>query len=294
MLGVDKGTTYTKTDKGLIIRSTIRAHTKNEVLLNDEKTIVEYQGQKYIVGEKGNYSTDLMKSQHENTKILILTAVVLSYPNDDFISTDIVTGLPIGLYSSQKQQMKELLQKNNTHQIVINNRKKYIKFTNVEVFPEAAGAFYSQSEYDDGLIIDNGGLSIDTALFQNKKLIKYSTYSMGIMKLYSKIANYINSLYDLSLTEWDIERILQEGLFIYGEKVELELDHIVKSHIDEIVSRLKLEYDLKAINNVLMTGGGSQWIFPSLRKDIPQAKLMANNQFANAKGYYNIGQAIFR
>lgn len=291
MLGVDKGTTYTKTDKGLIIRSTVRSYRDNEVLLNDNKTIVEYEGKKYIIGEKGNYSTDLMKSKHENTKLLILTSIGLSFP-DDYISTDIVTGLPIALYSSQKNQMKELLKRNYTHQIIINNQRKYIKFNNIEVFPEGAGAFYSQSNYADALMIDIGGLSVDIALFERKKLIKYSTYPMGVMKLYSKIANYINSQYDLSLSEWDIEKVITEGLFIDGERVNSNFDFLIIEHVKEIIERLKLEYDLRMIINVLMTGGGSQWLYHYFKNHIPQSKLMPNSQFTNAQGYRNIGKVI--
>lgn len=292
MLGVDKGTTYTKTNKGLMIRSTIRAYRENEVLLNDDKILVEYEGSKYIIGEKGNYSTDLMKSQHENTKLLILTAIGLSYP-DSVISTNMVTGLPIALYSKQKQQMKDLFKRDATHQITINNQKKYIRFLNIEIFPESAGAFYSQSEYKDALILDIGGLSIDIALFEQQKLIKYSTYSMGIMKLYSKLANHINAQYDLSLTEWDIEKVMKEGLYINGLRVELDTDYLIHEHIEEIMERLKLEYDIKTMKNILMTGGGSYLLHRYLIKHIPHSKLMANSQFSNAIGYANIGKVIF-
>lgn len=292
MIGVDKGTTYTKTDRGIIIRSTVRSYRENEVLLNEDKSIVEYEGSKYIIGEKGNYSTDLMKAKHNNTKLLILTAIALSN-QEDYISTPIVTGLPIGLFSSNKNDMKGLFRINDIERIAINGIRKTIRITGIEVFPEAAGAFYSQN-YTDGLIIDIGGLSIDTALFQNKKLVKFSTYSMGIMKLYSKIANKINSQYDLSLTEWDIENILTDGLYIYGQKVELEIDYLVKEHVQQIIERLKLEYDLKVINNILLTGGGSYWISKYFKKELPQAKLMENAQFANAVGYRNIGKVIFK
>lgn len=293
MIGIDKGTTYTKDDRGNIIRSTVREYRENELLLNEDKNIVEFEGKKYIVGEKGNYSTDLMKAKHENTLILILTLIALNHA-EDYISTNLVTGVPIGLYSLQKADMKALFKSGELYRISVNGKRKQIKFNNVEVFPEGAGAFYSQSIYNDGLVIDIGGLSIDIALFQKKKLVKYSTYSMGIMKLYSKIANHINSLYDLSLSEWDIENIIVDGLFVYGERKELNIHYLVKEHIQEIIERLKLEYDLKIINNVLLTGGGSYWISEYFRKEIPQVKLMENAQFSNSVGYRNIGKAIFR
>lgn len=291
MLGIDKGTTYTKTDRKLCIRSTIRKYRENDIMLHDDKTLFEMDGQKWIIGEKGNYSTDLMKSKHSNTKMLILLAIGLSY-SDDYIVTDIVTGLPIGLYSTQKQMMKSMFH-NTSHEVKINGMKKIIRIKNTEVFPEGAGAFYSQSDYLDALIIDIGGLSIDTALFRNKKLIKYSTYSMGIMKLYSKLANKINSDYDLSFTEWDMENVLKEGLYIYGKPAELNIDDLVIEHTKEILERLTLEYDIKSIKNILITGGPAEWIHSYFIQDIPQIRLLNNNQFSNAIGYRNIGQVLF-
>lgn len=293
MLGIDKGSTYTKTDRKLCTRSTIRKYRENDIVLDDDKIILEMDGQKYIIGEKGSYSTDLMKSQHFNTRALILLTIGLSYPQDEWITTDIVTGLPIGLYSSQKQLMKETFQGTN-NEIKINGKRKNIRIRNAEVFPEAAGAFYSQSEYEDALIIDFGGLSVDMALFKGKKLKKYSTYSMGMMKLYSKLANKVNAEHDLSYTEWDMDELIREGLYIYGKKMDIGINDLVIEHCKEIIERLSLEYDLKSIRNVLLTGGPAEWLEKYLAIDIPQRKVMQQSQFTNAIGYYNIGQVIFR
>jgi len=293
MLGVDKGTAYTKTSKMICFRSTIRKLKETDIIFNgDNKIILEYEGQKYIVGEKGNYSTDLMKSQHSNTKPLILLAVGLSYPNDNYISTDIVTSLPIGLYSTQKKAMKDILI-DSYNEITINNKRQIIRINKVEVFPESAGAFYSQIEYKDALIIDIGGLSVDTALFKDKKLIKFSTYSMGTMKLYSKLANAINSKYDLSYAEWDMEDLIKDGLYIYGQPVDMGVDNIAFEHTKEIIERLSLEYDLKSIKNVILTGGPAEWLKKYFMYDIPQIKTLPQGQFANAIGNYNIGRVLW-
>jgi hypothetical protein len=186
--------------------------------------------------------------------------------------------------------MKSLFKDSST-QVRINGQTKTIKIRNVEIFPAAAGAFYAQTDCKDALVIDVGGLSIDTALFVNKKLQKYSTYSMGVMKLYSKIANRLNGEYDLSLTEWDIETVLRDGLYIFGSKVDLKVGDIIAEHISDIMARLSLEYDLKSIRNVLLTGGASNFLFEFI--SIPQLKLMENSQFSNAIGYKNIGKVLF-
>jgi len=291
MLGYDKGTTYSKVSNGFIIKSTIKELGEHDVVL-DSKNILEYEGKKHIIGEKGEYSTDLMKSQHQNTLLLLLACIGLN-SHDDYIEERIVTGLPIGLYSKQKEQMKELFKPNELHRIVINGHKKIIKIKAVEVFPEGAGAFYSQNE-KDALVIDIGGLSIDTVEFKGGKMGHYSTYSMGIMKLYSKIANYINSEYDLSLTEWDIEDVLATGLTIYGQRVDLNYHSIIEEYTKEIIARLKLEYDLKAIRNIILAGGGCKVLEPYLKAYIPQCRPINNAQFANVIGYYNIGKVVFK
>lgn len=292
MIGIDKGSTYTKTDKGLCIRSTIRKYREGEIFLHRDVNILEMDGQKWVIGEQGNYSTDLQKSQHYNTKALILLTIALTYPDQDYIATDIVTGLPIGLYSSQKQAMKDMLQ-NTYHKVNVNGKDIEILIRRVEIFPEAAGAFYSQFDYQNALIIDIGGISIDTALFKGKKLIKYSTYSMGVMKLYSKMINKINSEHDLSKTEWDMEELLTDGLTIYGQPVDLGVEDIAIEHCEKVLERLNLEYDLKSIPNVLLAGGSAAWIKKYFELEVPQIKVLAKSQSANAIGYGNIGKVMF-
>jgi len=286
ILGIDKGTTFTKTSEGQIIRSTIRENDHD--ILIDNKLLVGLSGRKYIVGERGNYSSDLMKAEHENTKVLIYTMIALS-KDKKYIDTDLVVGLPIGLYARQKENMKKLIDKHLD--ISINGIEKHIEIGRIEVFPEGAGAYYTQEE-KDCLIIDIGGLSIDTALFDNGKLTKYSTYSMGIMKLYNKIANRVNSQFDLSLTEWDVPNILKKGLYIYGQKMPIDVESLIKAHTLEIIERLKLEYDIKLLN-VLITGGGAILLEEYFKLDILQSKVLGD-QFSNAKGFKKIGEVIFR
>lgn len=293
VIGVDRGTTYTKTDKGISIKSTLRKLNVHDII-DDDVIVTEIDGQRWVVGEAGCYETDLMKSEHFGTRILTLTAIALSYPYDDYITTDLVTGLPIGLYSKQKQSMRNMFQ-GCSAELKINGIRKNIKIKNVEVFPEAAGAFYSQTDFEDALIIDIGGISVDTAEFVQKKLKKYSTYAMGTMKLFSKIANRINSEYDISLTEWDIEDILKDGcLYICGQREDLNVADIVMEHTDRIFEKLSLEYDLKSKRNIILTGAPANWFAVYFRRNIPQIQIMKNSKFANAIGYANIGSVVFK
>lgn len=289
--GIDKGTTFTKDDQGNIIKSTIREN--GEDILLDKKLIVDIFDKSYIVGEKGRYGTDLMKAQHENTKVLVYTILALGSSQTTIIE-NVVLGLPIGMYIKNKDEMKSVFEDKVVH-MRLNKQKKIIQIKNCEVFPESAGAFYTQNE-ENGLVIDIGGLSIDNALFEKGKLVKFSTYSMGTMKLYNTIANDINSDYGLSLTEWDIPDKLENGLEIDGEKVDLYLDlnlgKTIDNHATDIIERLKLDYDIRK-ENVILTGGGSLLLHNYFKKNIPQVRLL-DPQFANAKGFKNVGEVLFK
>lgn len=289
LLGIDKGSSYTKTNEGLCIRSTVRKNA-DDILLN-EKTCIEINNQNYIIGEGGDFATDLIKAKDKNTKILTLSTIALS-SKEEFIEAKIVLGLPIGMFKNQKDEMKNIISLYDVYKIYVNGKKRYVQVQDIAVFPECAGAFYSQSIYKDCLLIDIGGLSVDTAYFEEKKLKKYSTYSMGTMKLYSKIANKLNSEHDLSLTEWDIPKKIKDGLFIYGNQVDLGIDDILYNHAKEIVNRLKLEYDVKTYK-CLLAGGGSVVLEKYIKEFIPQTILIDEPQFSNAIGFANIGRVMF-
>lgn len=291
IFGVDRGTTFTKTDNLRKFKSTVRRVSKDDVLIDKDSIFVEYNGTDYIVGESGEYETDLFKSENEYTLLLILTALAQCTSDYD-IRTNLVTGLPIGQYSGQKVQFKNLLN-NTSHSIKVNGQRRNIYINKADIFPEAAGAFMS-SNYQSGLVIDVGGISVDCALFEDRKLKHSSTYPMGIMKLYAKIANSLNAKFGTSLVEWDVERTLVKGIYKYGEKQDI--DRIVKDieqdHTQGIINRLNLEYDTVNIKNMILAGGAIN-IHSHIKNQFKHATTIENSQFANAIGFRNVGRSLY-
>ncbi|WP_432408536.1 hypothetical protein [Wukongibacter sp. M2B1] len=291
IIGIDKGSAYTKTSKDVIIKSTVRDLSEDDINLNDS-LFIEMDGEEHFVGGEGSFATDLKKAEHKSTRILTYTAIAKSF-EETLINTDLVLGLPIGHYSRNKDKMKELFN-GKSATISINGNQKVIKIMNVEVFPECAAAKFTQN-IDSGLFIDIGGLSVDNALFKNGKLEKHSTFTMGTMKLLSKIADYLNAEHDLSLTEWGAEEILKDGLTIDGEVIDIKsgTEEVIRDHVKKILERIKLQYDTRMIKNIIFTGGGSLMCFDFFKKYIPQATRMENTQFSNAKGFELIGRKLF-
>lgn len=292
-IAVDKGTTYTKTSALINFKSIIREYHDDEILFCQDKIIVRYNNKPYVIGENGKTNTDLFKSKHEETKLMILTAIALSYPHQTKIKTDLITGLPIGRYGYERKEMNSLLQYTR-NDIIVNDIEYTIDINNVETFPEGASSFYSLTDEDNGLLVDIGGLSIDISLFtKGNKLEKYSTYRLGIMPLYREIANYIGSKYSITIDEWKVEEIIKNGLFIDGEKQDLDIDTIINQYIERISQALRFDYNVPAIKNIFLTGGGGAFLHPYIQKIIPRIRLMQNPQFTNVLSYQLLGEVLF-
>lgn len=291
IIAVDKGTAYTKTSELISFKSTIREYKEDELNFSQDKIIANYNNKKYVIGNDGKTNTNLFKSQQEETKLLILTGIALSNL-DTRIQTHLITGLPIGRIGYERDNMKRLFQYTN-NVITIDNQRKVIDIGLVEVFPEGASSFYYLEE-DSGLIIDIGGLSIDVALYtKEKKLSKYSTYRMGVLPLYREIANYIGSKYSLTMNEWLVQDVLQDGLSIDGVKIELNIEHIVNKYLQQIVQALEFDYNIPSIKNIFLTGGGGEFLYPYICKIIPRTQLMNNPRFTNVLTYKLLGEVLF-
>lgn len=290
IIAVDKGTTFTKTEK-ISFKSTVREYKDNEIDFSQDKIVVEYENKKYVIGDKGKTNTDLFKSKHEETKLLILTAIALSNPTP-IQKVKLITGLPIGRYAEEREDMIKLFQ-STRNEMKVNDLRYIIEIQETEVFPEGASSFYA-IETDEGLVIDIGGLSVDIAQFNKGKVLsKYSTYKMGIMSLYREIANRLNNIYSLNLDEWDIEDKIKNGLFIDGKPKKLECDDLIHSHVQKILQAISFEYDLPVIRSIFLTGGGGEFLYPYFKEKIPRIELMPNAQFTNVYTYKILGEVLF-
>lgn len=284
IIGVDVGYTYVKTvtsEGEDIFRSTIR-----EGSLDINKSItIEYQGREYTIGEKGSYSVDLNKTQDETFQICMYTAIakVMQHNSDEI---DLVTGLPVGYYSSQKQILRDSLEGKDVF-IKFNGRHKIFNINRCLIFPQSAGLFtlYPGLFQNDVLVIDIGGMTVDVSYFEGFKLIKYATYPMGMLKLYGEIIQSINAEHAVNLELLDAERIIQEGLEIEGKPVNIE-NHIRK-HAEDILRPIKLEFPYKTSKKVFI-GGGSVALKEYLKGPVSEADI-----FANARAFYEIGVSRF-
>ena len=282
IIGCDMGSYNYKSSENVIFRSSV---TKgNELLENGIR--VTYNNENYTVGlETGLKDVEINKAKRENIFILLYTLIALS-SND--VENKIVVGLPIGQYQKQKNIYKDMILDNNFNEIIINNTKRVIRITDCMVFPEGLASITNDF---NGIILDIGGRTSDICLIRNKKVISPISIPKGTLNLYDKIINELNSQFSLDLELFDIQRILLNGLEIYGERKNINFIYdIINDFIKELIIKLKLEYSLST-NNLLVIGGGGKDLFKYIQKEVKNAILMEDSLFSNAYGFKRVGEA---
>ena len=140
----------------------------------------------------------------------------------------VVLGLPL----SQFKQDREYL---------INRVLQSRIVEDVEVEPEG---IVSLPNNFTGIVCDIGGGTTDICLVVkegNKRRVK-NPYSLpyGIHKLESEFVNQINSKYGLDLQPYDADRIINNGLFIYGANKPFKMD-VYREFVDNVINRIQTD-----------------------------------------------------
>ena len=301
ILGLDNGFNFTKTSKGVVFCSTIR---KGQEYINDSHQI-EVNGEHYIVGEKiGSYisDSDKLKTPHsrEILKVCSQTAIGLSYPHDEVIDLDLIVGCPIAYFSQQKDEMKKLMQE-LSGEIYIKEigKKQIITIHEVLVYPQGAGiVFKHASELKDetSLVLDIGGGTWDVAQFDGLKLTQKATYQEGMLILYEKIAQYLNSTHYTEYEASDIYSLMEKGYYtVFGEKKSMdEVKPIIEEHINDVMTKIKRSFAVTSMANVFLIGGGADSMASYIKKYIPNIYVEKNNRFTNAECFEYMGSLKLR
>lgn len=286
LLGVDLGNWNVKTSEGDIFPS---RYTGTENILGSTGDVLEYEGIKYYIKE-GKLENNYDKANKETNIILFLYSLAIQ-KNSYF---KVVVGLPVLAYKNSKETFRDKLMENKIYKLNLNGKEKTIVIEDVIVFPEGAGAYFNiNNRAKNAVIIDIGGGTTNIVSFKNGKLDKCTTIAKGMIELYNRIRDYLNSKYTLKLELEDIENILKEGLKVDGEEANWSF---IKSITDNFISDLMNElrnFEIRT-STVYLTGGGTKLLKVALKNKIPGLVLVEDYLFANAKGFRNVGVAKWK
>lgn len=254
--------------------------------------MIEIEGKIYYLGY-GTYDTTFKKIDKENYINMLYGLLALS---TNTVNNKIGLGLPLSQYNSDKEKLIDKILLNNKKTVKVNDEfEKSIVIQDVEVFPEGVSTLKDDEEC---IIIDLGGGTTDCGLVVNerskRRVINPITIPKGTIKLYDAFANkLIFSGLDVSLE--DAERILNRGyLYKQGDKEKNIAFDEYNNFVEDIVSKLQLNYNLK-IYPISITGGGGGLLYNALKERLKGSNITLQHEpiKANARNFYELACSVF-
>lgn len=273
IIGIDQGNSDYKTSNLITFPSKVSTIGN---LLNSKPFIIDSQN--YYIGD-GSHDPEYRKINKKNIKPLFLYAIFRATQDTN---VKVVIGLPLSQYKQDKDQMKHIIMSFRNSQVTFQNITRRIAIEDCEVYPEGVST-------EDGIHIDLGGRTTDISEIQNRRVNESFSIPMGILSLYIQYINLINSKYGLDLKPEDAPGIIERGLTIDNESVDVSFAlGAFKSFVEKLVNELKTAFSLST-KPVKIMGGGGQLLFRPIKNRIPQARLVSNPVFANAQNFYEVG-----
>ena len=288
ILGVDLGNFSVKTSEKVTFLSKI---SEVDNFTGDNKII--FNGKTLFVGE-GEFNTDWNKSRKENTLPLLFTAIYKSTTDN---VNQVVMGLPINMYKKTKDDLMELIRNNRCARV--NDRELIVEY--VAIAPEGASAYYNLSDEQlreignkQLIIVDLGGRTTDICLFKNNKILDIKTIPVGMLNVYEKIIDFVNTTYTENFNLEDAQDIINNGLFLNGEvKDNSFIVPILKNCFNSIYKELQLKFNVNK-GYVYLTGGGSEMLQYAFKNRLNNVIISNDCIFDNAMGFRKIGETLWQ
>jgi plasmid segregation protein ParM len=290
-IGVDLGSTITKTSKGVKFLSGM---VEEDGIRDGIK--VTLKGHSFITDINDNIELDINKINNENIFRRFYTALALSTDEkEDFFKA--VVGYPLSQYNKNKEEFKKRIMENERVGIIVNGKKKIIN-VKVEIFPEAAGAFYYKKLYSPEVtfIIDIGGSTVNWTYFKEKKLNNYGTLPDGVTILFQRIAERINSNFNTTYDMQDIYDGIHDDFYLEGNRIDVDkiIENETEQYIKNIINLINRKQSIKEARNLIFIGGCMNTIGLYIKNKIEYARVEGDSLFYNALGFEEIAKAVFR
>ncbi|WP_217191067.1 ParM/StbA family protein [Pseudomonas shirazica] len=221
----------------------------------------------------------------------------------------LVTGLPVS-QARDKEYVEALVKRmTGTHRIT---PKREVTVKRVHVVAQPIGTLteiYCKSDASDvieesvSIIIDPGFFSVDWVVFDHRELVVNSSSSS--LKAMSVVLEACNE--EIAKDHGGIpgvekiEHALQSGksyILLYGRKVELAeyLERAAERVIPFVFTEIKQGLRFlkgRAIDCVILGGGGASLYEPFARKEFPEAMVVKpeNSVKSNAEGFWHIARS---
>jgi len=221
----------------------------------------------------------------------------------------LVLGLPLTTYT----RYGKLLEQRVCGEHEINAKGDKLTIRAVQVIPQPLGSFFyygaANSKFEDfhkqtTLVIDPGRNSFDWLTCKGMTPIEAMSGAneKGMSEVVREIAIAMDKEFDLGAS---IPKLMEaiDDAFVSGEPLrlfsqEFEIgtfkpagDTIVEQAVQDLANQIR---DGMKIDNVVVTGGGSSFYLPTIKRHFPKHRvnIVQRSQFANVLGYQIMGEEI--
>lgn len=291
-IGIDVGNGYTKfCNKKFASRVKIGTINKFGRRKNEIHN-VEYEGVNYIVGDGSIFTGDNRYFTKEY-EICLLTAIALGC-GKDFPKESIVVGLPEKKQTLLGNELETHLKEIGQKQITVDGTKYTIRIEDAIVFIEGAYPILESIE-DNVIVIDNGAGTINVSQWEDLSILNSQTYNEAIYKMYADISGYLNDTKGSEFKPIDVQKFFNDTTTIINqEEVDIsDTRKIITSHIREIASYIKNDFEYKSAKSIFLIGGAGADTITYWQEEFPNIKLIKDAQFINSRIYDAIAKDNF-
>lgn len=225
--------------------------------------VVDYKGEKYVMGTLAKYDCKYPLQMHTNTKqhVFFDLSILVAIHQFGYSSNYLVTSVPISMHN-EEEKAGRIMRLVGDHTIVVNGQSKTFNIMDVKVAPETAVAFWVKEPKGKNRFIDLGSRTIGYAT---------TIYEDGVNR-------FIDT---------------ESGTF-KGKGLEaLSSDYNQSALADYICGRLIANWNEN--DNVYLLGGGAldKDLVEGIRRYFPKAVAFDNPQMINAIGMYLLGRVAY-
>lgn len=252
---------------------------------------------------------------HTSPMDRILIAHALSAAGYDNKSIDLWTGLPLSDFFMQDSKNEALIEKKKANlripvTSIVPGASPCPKYNSISVGCQALAAFLDYGIDDDfndrdvGIdkvgVVDIGGRTTDIAVILGGKRCDYSrsgTENIGVLDVHRNLANLVRQKFSTT-DEYPADvldkAVRSKTIKLWGKPHDIS-DILIRAQSESSAKLANLTQKMLGgasdLDAVLFVGGGAS-LFTEASERFPNAVLVENPEFANARGLYKYGKIM--
>lgn len=262
----------------------------------DDEVVVD--GVRCIVGERATGRDDRYSNLYNVWPPTVYKAIIAHAKKWIPAQSCIVTGLPLHNYIAP-----------DARESVRNVVKSGLHAQEVRIVPQGVGAYFSDPAFASPTtkvaIVDIGTWTTELIGMTGRDLLNDASagHVLGVNDLFATVAQELKPKLGRLVDPYQVERahrgegeIRYQGRAYPQDSIQDRVTQLAKERANQILSKMA---DLwgphaAAFESILFCGGGAKLLFPFLKQFRDGSVLMADAQYANARGYLAIAEQKYR